>query len=346
VHPAIFIVCGELLAQSSLAVLSLTLPLPTAHYLPRPLYMKLDDARIDLLYTTVLFLPLLVFLIYYGYLEHGLVGATAWSLATMGPHYLIRLLNDRRASLIERTEMLRLMNADLENSQRALREFVYTVTHDLKSPINSMLLTADLLLMREGTALSSQAEEELRRIVQLAGNTEDMIRDLLGVFHIVSSQEQPTEVDLHDLVMRAVDNLRPQIVAKRIEVVVGPLSMVWGQPAKLGHVVANLLSNAVKYVPSGHGRVEITTEQLDGCTRLTVSDNGIGIPSPYHRAIFELFLRVPAAEQTVDGKVAAGTGVGLAIVKRIIAAHGGTTWVVSEPGNGSRFYVDLPAPPS
>jgi signal transduction histidine kinase len=108
-------------------------------------------------------------------------------------------------------------------------------------------------------------------------------------------------------------------------------------------VVTNLLSNALKYVPAASGRVEVTGALEDGCVCLSVRDNGIGIPAAYHRGIFELFGRVPGQEQVVDGQVVAGTGVGLAIVKRIVEAHAGTVAVESEPGAGSRFTVRLPA---
>jgi two-component system, OmpR family, phosphate regulon sensor histidine kinase PhoR len=124
---------------------------------------------------------------------------------------------------------------------------------------------------------------------------------------------------------------------------VGTLPRVWGQSQKLAHVVSNLLSNAVKYVPAGSGEVRLAGEVRNGHVVFSVHDNGIGIPPAYHNGIFELFGRVPGKEQAVEGSVVAGTGVGLAIVKRIVEAHEGRVWVESTPGLGSRFFVQLPA---
>jgi signal transduction histidine kinase len=107
--------------------------------------------------------------------------------------------------------------------------------------------------------------------------------------------------------------------------------------------VTNLLSNALKYVGTGRGRVEVSGVLDDGHVVLSVRDNGIGISPAYQRGIFDLFGRVPAPEQVVDGEAVGGTGVGLAIVKRIVEAHRGTVSVDSQPGAGSRFTIRLPA---
>jgi signal transduction histidine kinase len=252
----------------------------------------------------------------------------------------------------ERTAELTAVNQELgakaqalEDKQEQLKTFVYIVTHDLKNPVSAVLLTADLLLGREGGALSAEGREDLERIVRLAGGTEDMIRDLLGLFRITSAPEAPGWVALDDLVGRALETLGPQVAVKGVRVDVGRLPRVWGQPGKLGAVVANLLSNAVKYVPADRGEIVVRGGVENGHVVVSVADNGIGIAAPYHRGIFELFGRVPAGEQQVDGQPAGGTGVGLAIVKRVVDAHHGTVAVESSPGAGSRFTVCLPGAP-
>jgi signal transduction histidine kinase len=275
------------------------------------------------------------------------------SLAVYTNRYGYQLRNLARhlqEKVAERTAELTAVNRELAAKARALeakqdelKTFVYTVTHDLKSPLSAILLTADLLLQREAGALGAESREDLERIVRLAGGTEDMIRDLLELFRITSQPEAATWVGLRALVDRALETLDPQIAAKRVRVEVGALPPVWGQPRKLAHVVTNLLSNALKYVPAGRGRVEISGAVENGSALLSVRDNGIGIPEPYHHGIFDLFGRVPGEEQVVDGQAVGGTGVGLAIVKRIVEAHRGSVSVESEPGIGSRFTVRLPA---
>ena len=102
------------------------------------------------------------------------------------------------------------------------------------------------------------------------------------------------------------------------------------------------LRYALKYVPAGRGRIEVTSGVDDGFATLSVRDNGIGIPLAYQRNIFDVFGRVPDAEQVVDGAAVAGSGVGLAIVKRVAEAHRGSVGVESAPGRGSCFTLRLP----
>jgi signal transduction histidine kinase len=232
-------------------------------------------------------------------------------------------------------------NRELAEQADELRAFVYTVTHDLKNPVSAILLTADMLLEREGGAISDESREDLRRIVRTADGTETMIRDLMGLFRITSTPELPGWVELDAVVSRALDTLAPQATTKGVRIRAGRLPRVWGQADKLGHVVTNLLTNAIKYVPEGRGEIEIGAAERDGDVVFHVRDNGVGIPPHYHRNIFELFGRVPAHVQP-NGH-AAGSGVGLAIVRRIVEAHRGSVWVESTPGTGSCFFVRLPA---
>jgi signal transduction histidine kinase len=230
----------------------------------------------------------------------------------------------------------------LEQRQEDLRALIYTVTHDLKDPLANILLGADLVLGRGEDGLCTEDREELIRIVRLAEGGEGMIRDLLDLFRATAASEAAGWVDVEALVRHAVDGLRVRVEAKRVCVRVGPLPRAWGQAGKLAHVVANLLGNAVKYVRPDDGEVEVSGRLENGSALFCVRDNGVGIPAAYQARIFDLFRRVPG--QT-NGEPA-GSGVGLAIVKRIVEAHGGAVWVESAPGTGSRFWVRLPATPA
>ena len=249
----------------------------------------------------------------------------------------------------ERTEALTVANRELgaqtralEVRQQDLRELVYAVTHDLKTPVGAIHLIADLMQRRGRGARGPADRDDVERIMHLAEGTEDMIRDLLGLFRITSAEEQPAWVPLDVLVAQALEQLEPQIAAKGTRVTMDPLPRAFGQREQLAHVVRNLLSNAVKYVPSRSGKIHVSGWHEDGTVCLAVRDNGIGIAAEYHRGIFELFGRVPEHEQRVDGEPVGGTGVGLAIVKRVVEGHGGTVWVESAPGTGSLFGVRLP----
>jgi signal transduction histidine kinase len=156
---------------------------------------------------------------------------------------------------------------------------------------------------------------------------------------IVSEPEPVETVDLGAVTAQALEVLQPHIAARSVEVdVTSPLPAIPGQATKLRHVVANLVGNAIRFVPRGSGRVDISAARDGQWVVLAVRDNGVGIPAEYHQAIFDMVRRVPDG----DGQHA-GSGMGLAIVKRIVETHGGQTWVDSVPGEGSVFTVRLPA---
>ena len=224
--------------------------------------------------------------------------------------------------------------------QREVEEFAYTIAHELKAPLSAITLITDMVLDQHIDHLSDRARQDLARVIRLAGETEHMIVDLLNFVRIVSAPEPAVTVDLDEVVQRAADTLRPQLAARRVTLTVAPLGPAFGQPAKLLHVVSNLLGNAVKFVPADAGCVRVATDVTADGVVLSVEDNGPGIPDEYRTSIFELFTRVPDPDARGP---AVGTGIGLAIVKRVVEAHGGTVWVESAARGGSRFRVRLPA---
>ncbi len=248
-------------------------------------------------------------------------------------------------------ERVQRRTAELEESYRVLelttselRTFIYNITHDLKNPFNAILLTADLLIERHGAVLNDDTRRDLAEIADTARHGEAMLRDLLNVFRITSIDETRQQIDMNTLVASATAILRPQMKNRGIEVIAETLPTVWGQPKKLGHVVANLLSNAIRHAPRSRGVVHVSGALQDGHVILRVQDNGFGISPEYHQRIFELFGRVPSDDREHDHDSLPGTGVGLALVKRIVEDHDGHVWVESLPGRGATFLVRLPAP--
>lgn len=319
---------GEYGTLAALGVLHAFFPLPMREELRLGgrWRWRLDDERIDLTVVVVLVAPLFVFVINLAWALEGLPAAAGFTLATLGPHVLMKLSNDR----------LQRASALLESKQKELKELISTLAHDLKSPISSALLTTDVVLERDGRRLDDEAREDLGRVVRLLSRSEDMVRDLLRVFRIVWEPEQWDDVDLGPVARRVLESVGPQAAARGVTVTVAPLPTVWGQERKLEHALANLLDNAVRHAAEGCGRVALEAEVVDGAATLCVRDDGCGIPPDYRERIFELYARVP---RTGD---VAGSGVGLAIVKRVVEEHGGRVWVESEPGAGSAFYVRLP----
>jgi signal transduction histidine kinase len=348
-NPLVAILCAEITTLAYFVAIHLAFPLPTSTVLGREGHDFVAEERLDLAYLVNVVLPLLVYLIYLGFVVGGLAAAASFSLATLGPHYVFRLLEGRRGALLRRnhqlasaSDALRDANVALEAKQQELRTLVYAVTHDLKGPLNTIHLTADIALERSRDGLTGEARADLERIAHLAGATEEMIKDLLGMFQILYAPEEPCQVDLHSLALNCLDALREQIDAKRIDVSLEQLPEAWGQPAKLSHVLDNLLGNAVKYVRPAQGRVALSGVASKEGVLISIADNGIGIPMPYHHSIFDLFTRVPAEEYGPGDVPAGGTGVGLAVARQIVEGHGGRIWVESDVGRGAVFYVWLP----
>jgi signal transduction histidine kinase len=246
-----------------------------------------------------------------------------------------------RLLALDAAEHARSENDALRQRSERYRDFVHVVVHNLKNPVNAIYLTADLLLTRRRAELGDTAAA-VGRIREMAEGLEAQIFALINLFRVVSTPEQRSWVDLNRLARNALSDLRVIVENKEISVEIGPLPTIWGEQDKLGHALGNLLSNAVNYVPAKLGRVRVSGDVRDGCATVAVEDNGVGIPAVYQERIFELFARVPDDGQRVDGRLVRGTGVGLALVRRIIESHHGTISVESEPAHGARFEVRLP----
>lgn len=333
------IAMGEPAAYAVMGALSWLLPLPTGVYLTMaPQRLPAEDARIDVIVSALAIVPFLALMIVYGWIEHGLLGAAAWSLTTLPPHWLMQLLAKRRHLLDAQHLVLTQATASLARKQQELEDFTYTVAHDLKAPLSAITMTADLLLNSHGDALPEVARRDVADVMRWAGETENMILELLRMVRVVTAAEPVEIVDLGVITAQAVDMLRPHIEARDVRVAVDDaLPEVWGQATKLRHVMSNLIGNAIRFVPSGSGVVEVEARRDGPCVTLAVRDNGVGIAHEYHEAIFETFRRVPGS-----GDHASGTGIGLAIVRRIVNAHGGRVSVQSAPGEGTVISVWLP----
>ena len=230
----------------------------------------------------------------------------------------------------------------LKDLDQMKTDFVNTVSHDLKSPIMAIAMTAELLL--KAAPAEPAHRERCERILHSARNMTDLVTDLLDLGKIEAGLEGAGEaVDLVPLIADVVREQAAAAEAKRIAVAVaGPdAAAVRGVRARLAQVLTNLIGNAVKYTGAG-GRVVVTVEAEtagDRRVRVRVSDNGIGIPARDLPHVFDKFYRVKSDATTGI----AGTGLGLAITRSIVEAHAGRLGVESRQGEGSTFWVELPA---
>jgi PAS domain S-box-containing protein len=243
----------------------------------------------------------------------------------------VRRLNaelERRVE--ERTRQLADANAELEG-------FAHSVAHDLRAPLRAMRGFSQVLLEDHAEALDETAREYLGRIIDGAGRMDRLIQDLLAYARIGREDLRLSPLDLGRVVSDALRQLGDVLRETGAEVAVEtPLPGVVAHGTVLGQVVANLVSNATKFVPPGRRpEVRVWGERRAGRVRLWVADNGIGIAPEHQARIFQVFQRLHGMAEYP------GTGIGLAIVRRGAERMGGHAGVESEPGAGSRFWVEL-----
>jgi PAS domain S-box-containing protein len=228
----------------------------------------------------------------------------------------------------ERTALLRSTNAQLET-------FVYSVSHDLRSPLHGLQGIATALLEDYGDRLDDLGREYARTLVDSAKAMEVLVKDLLA-YSLLGGALLP--VDLDTLLHEVLGTMQPEIARCKGSVSIrSPLPVVLAHRTTLVRVFASLVSNALKYMPPGMApRICIEAEARGPFVRLWVRDNGIGISPEFHQRIFKVFERLHTTEAFP------GTGVGLAIVIRGVESMGGRVGVESEPGKGSSFWMELP----
>jgi PAS domain S-box-containing protein len=248
----------------------------------------------------------------------------------------VAVLEDRdrlERQAAERTAKLRETIGDLE-------AFSYSVAHDMRAPLRSMRGFAELLLDEFADQLNSEAHSYLERIAGSASRMDNLILDALNYTHVLRADAPLTPVELDPLVRNLVATY-PEWQLPEAEIRIdGNLPPVLGNEAFLTQCVSNLVGNAIKFVTPGVApRVRIWAESTETNVRIFVEDNGIGIASKDHERIFGMFERLNHVTQYP------GTGIGLAIVHKAVERMGGGVDLVSEPGKGSKFWIELKKPP-
>ncbi len=224
----------------------------------------------------------------------------------------------------------------LERSNAELQQFAYVASHDLQEPLRMVVSFLQLLDRRLGDTLDERARRFLDYAVDGGQRMQKLIHDLLAFSRVQTHGDDPEAVDLAGVMRSAMRNLEATVVEVGGEVHWDEMPTVHGDRSQLVQLMQNLVGNALKFHRDETPRVEVSgSDDIDGW-HISVADNGIGIPSEHAERIFEVF-------QRLHGRGAyPGTGIGLAICKRIVERHGGRIWVESAPGAGSTFHLILP----
>ena len=248
---------------------------------------------------------------------------------------LSRDVTSRKRAEQERDSLIRSLAAKNDELER----FTYTVSHDLKAPIITIKGFVGFLEKDMAAGDQERAHSDVKRVNEAADKMNRLLGELLELSRIGRMMNEPENIPFADLVNDALDLVHGRLEARHITVQAQPnLPAVHGDRQRLTEVLQNLIDNAAKYMGKQSdplieiGQLDTDTERGDPI--FFVKDNGIGIAPEHHDRIFGLFNKLDPLSE--------GTGIGLALVKRIIEVHGGRIWVMSEAGKGSTFYFTLP----
>lgn len=235
-------------------------------------------------------------------------------------------------------EELEQINTSLKRSNAELEEFAYIASHDLQTPLRNISCFSQLLERRCDGRLDQDCTEFLNFIASNAQRMSGLIHDLLAYARIGRQHMAVGPTPAAEAVAQALQDLGADVSASGAQIHVAELPILAVNPNHLASLFGNLLSNSLKYrSPDRPLEITISAEPDDnGMWRFAVSDNGIGIAPEYWEKIFTIFQRLHTIEQYE------GSGIGLALCRRIVHHWGGTIWVTSQPGEGSTFYFTLP----
>lgn len=258
-----------------------------------------------------------------------------------------RELQDQISERLRAEEDVRRLNAELERrvqertqelsrSNDELRQFAYVASHDLQEPLRTVGSYAQLLAKRYKGKLGEDADEFIGYMVGGVNRMHTLLNDMLAFSRVTQNQNKPfARAQLDTVLQAALMNLELTIKESSAEITAGHLPTVMCDETQIGQVFQNLIGNAIKYKSTDAPRIEISAEQQGEECVISVKDNGIGIDPQYHERIFGIFKRL-------HGRELPGTGMGLAICKRIVERHSGRIWVESQQGQGANFRFTLP----
>jgi len=242
-------------------------------------------------------------------------------------------------ALMRQSDALRRQAAELERSNAELEQFAYIASHDLQEPLRMVSGFLQLLARRCKGRLDAAADEYIEFAVDGAGRMKTLIEDLLAYSRVGTRATTPQPVDCAEAMRLVAANLRTAIEETHGDVAWTDLPTVQYDPTQLVQLLQNLVANAVKFHGPANPRVLVSARRQEQAWLFGVADNGIGIDSQYFERIFMIFQRLHARDEYP------GTGIGLAVCKKIVERHGGRIWVESTPGQGSTFYFTIPDPP-
>lgn len=248
-------------------------------------------------------------------------------------------LGRERNDLVRARHELEESVAELGRSNAELQQFAYVASHDLQEPLRMVGSYTQLLAKRYKGKLDADADEFIAYAVDGANRMQRLIQDLLAYSRVSTKGRQFAPISADTALNYALDNLRNAVKESGAVVTRDPLPTVTADELQLALLFQNLISNAIKFSGGRPPRVHVSAERSGDAWRFAVRDHGIGLDPQYADRIFVIFQRLHTKDEYP------GTGIGLAICKKIVERHGGHIWVESEPGNGATFFFLIPDAP-
>jgi signal transduction histidine kinase len=245
------------------------------------------------------------------------------------------------ANVNRMNDVLKRLYGELEAASRHKSEFLANMSHELRTPLNSIIGFSQVLRERMFGEVNEKQEEYLDDILSSGNHLLSLINDVLDLSKVEAGQVEleVAPFSLRNALERGIVMVRERAAQNGVAVVLAAdpeIDLVQGDERRIKQVIFNLLSNAVKFTPAG-GAVDVSAAQLNGEVKVSVADTGPGLDPQDHERIFEEFQQAEAGVELGEG-----TGLGLALSKRLVELHGGRIWVDSELGKGSRFVFTLP----
>jgi PAS domain S-box-containing protein len=249
----------------------------------------------------------------------------------------IRDISERRRN----EKVLQEKNIELQSAVKELDAFSYSVSHDLRAPLRAIDGYSQIVLKQCGPLMSEEQRRYLQRVRDNTVQMGHLVDDLLTLSRLGRQPLARQLVSTGTIVEEVLRDVRQQVAGRSVQVSVGELPPVWGDPGLLKQVFMNIIDNAFKYTRlRDDAVVEIDSRRMGDEQVFIVRDNGVGFDMQYADKLFDVFQRLHRAEDF------AGTGVGMAIVQRIVQRHGGRVWAEAVVDRGATFYFTTEGPPS
>lgn len=248
----------------------------------------------------------------------------------------MKLREDVIQVINKKANEIRKLNELLKTAYEELDTFSFTISHDLRTPLSSVKNYTEIILEDHGEEFSPEAKELFGRVIRGTDKMAELIKDVLQYSRVGRADINANPLDMKKILFEIREELLVPLASRQVEIDIKNTPEVMGDRTMIMQLFTNIVGNAVKYSPQDPALIEINGETQKDFIVYTVSDNGLGIDMRYASRIFELFRRLD------NVKNIHGTGVGLAIAKRIVEKHKGKIWLESRLNHGTKFYIALP----